>query len=90
MGIVEGSKAKSSLNFRTHKKPQPALFRVYSVSDHTPRNCVGKQSNNPTYPIHAYSVVIADGERVVVLDNLTTGFDWAVAPGAEPRCARPR
>lgn len=23
------------------------------------------------------------GERVVVLDNLTTGFDWAVAPGAE-------
>jgi len=58
MGIVEGSKAKSSLNFRTYKKPQTDLFRVYSVSDHTPRNCVGKQSNNPTYPIQyrRYSV----------------------------------
>jgi UDP-glucose 4-epimerase len=29
--------------------------------------------------VHA---LIDAGERVVVLDNLTTGFDWAVAPGA--------
>jgi UDP-glucose 4-epimerase len=30
---------------------------------------------------HVHALVDA-GERVVVLDNLTTGFDWAVAPGA--------
>jgi UDP-glucose 4-epimerase len=29
--------------------------------------------------VHA---LVDAGERVVVLDNLTTGFDWAVAPGA--------
>ena len=28
--------------------------------------------------VHA---LVDAGERVVVLDNLTTGFDWAVAPG---------
>jgi UDP-glucose 4-epimerase len=29
--------------------------------------------------VHA---LVDAGERVVVLDNLTTGFDWAVAKGA--------
>ena len=29
------------------------------------------------------------GERVVVLDNLSTGFDWAVAPGTRSWSARP-
>jgi UDP-glucose 4-epimerase len=32
-----------------------------------------------SHMLHALADV---GERVVVLDNLTTGFDWAVAPGA--------
>jgi UDP-glucose 4-epimerase len=31
---------------------------------------------------HMVHVLVDAGERVVVLDNLTTGFDWAVAPGA--------
>src|SRR6266542_3545106 len=31
---------------------------------------------------HMVHALIDAGERVVVLDNLTTGFDWAVAPGA--------
>jgi UDP-glucose 4-epimerase len=29
---------------------------------------------------HMVYALVAAGERVVVLDNLTTGFDWAVAP----------
>ena len=29
------------------------------------------------------------GERVVVLDNLSTGFDWAVAKGVPLSSARP-
>jgi UDP-glucose 4-epimerase len=28
---------------------------------------------------HMVHVLVDAGERVVVLDNLTTGFDWAVA-----------
>jgi UDP-glucose 4-epimerase len=32
---------------------------------------------------HMVHGLIDAGEQVVVLDNLTTGFDWAVAPGAE-------
>ena len=32
-----------------------------------------------SHMLHALADV---GERVVALDNLTTGFDWAVAPGA--------
>ena len=32
---------------------------------------------------HMVHGLIAGGERVVVLDNLTTGFEWAVAPGAK-------
>ena len=32
---------------------------------------------------HMVHALIEAGEHVVVLDNLTTGFDWAVAPGAE-------
>jgi UDP-glucose 4-epimerase len=31
---------------------------------------------------HMVHALVDPGERVVVLDNLTTGFDWAVAPGA--------
>jgi len=31
---------------------------------------------------HMVHALVDAGERVVVLDNLTTGFDWAVAPGA--------
>src|SRR5262245_15248010 len=31
---------------------------------------------------HMVHALIDAGERVVVLDNFTTGFDWAVAPGA--------
>jgi UDP-glucose 4-epimerase len=31
---------------------------------------------------HMVHALLDAGERVVVLDNLTTGFDWAVAPGA--------
>jgi len=31
---------------------------------------------------HMVHTLVDAGERVVVLDNLTTGFDWAVAPGA--------
>jgi UDP-glucose 4-epimerase len=31
---------------------------------------------------HMVHALIDAGERVVVLDNLTTGFDWAVAKGA--------
>jgi UDP-glucose 4-epimerase len=31
---------------------------------------------------HMVHELVDAGERVVVLDNLTTGFDWAVAPGA--------
>jgi len=30
---------------------------------------------------HMVHELVDAGERVVVLDNLTTGFDWAVAPG---------
>ncbi len=30
---------------------------------------------------HMVYTLLDAGERVVVLDNLTTGFDWAVAPG---------
>ena len=32
---------------------------------------------------HMVHALLDAGERVVVLDNLATGFDWAVAPGAE-------
>jgi UDP-glucose 4-epimerase len=32
---------------------------------------------------HMVHALVDAGERVVVLDNLTTGFDWAVPPGAE-------
>jgi UDP-glucose 4-epimerase len=31
---------------------------------------------------HMVYALVAAGERVVVLDNLTTGFDWAVSPEA--------
>jgi len=31
---------------------------------------------------HMVQALVDAGERVVVLDNLATGFDWAVAPGA--------
>ena len=31
---------------------------------------------------HMVHALVDAGERVVVLDNLITGFDWAVAPGA--------
>ena len=31
---------------------------------------------------HMVYTLVDAGERVVVIDNLTTGFDWAVAPGA--------
>jgi UDP-glucose 4-epimerase len=31
---------------------------------------------------HMVHALVDAGERVVVLDNLATGFDWAVAPGA--------
>jgi UDP-glucose 4-epimerase len=31
---------------------------------------------------HMAQALVDAGERVVVLDNLATGFDWAVAPGA--------
>jgi UDP-glucose 4-epimerase len=31
---------------------------------------------------HMVHALVDAGERVVVLDNLTTGFEWAVAPGA--------
>src|SRR5262249_56466299 len=31
---------------------------------------------------HMVHAVVDAGERVVVLDNLATGFDWAVAQGA--------
>ena len=31
---------------------------------------------------HMVYNLLAGGEQVVVLDNLTTGFDWAVAQGA--------
>src|SRR6266702_1815787 len=31
---------------------------------------------------HMVHALVDAGERVVVLDNLTTGFDWAVAKGA--------
>ena len=31
---------------------------------------------------HMVHALIDAGERVVLLDNLATGFDWAVAPGA--------
>jgi UDP-glucose 4-epimerase len=31
---------------------------------------------------HMVHALVDAGERVVVLDNLTTGFDWALAPGA--------
>src|SRR5258705_760173 len=30
---------------------------------------------------HMVYALVAAGERVVVLDNLTTGFDWAIAEG---------
>jgi len=33
---------------------------------------------------HMVHALVDAGERVVVLDNLTTGFDWAVARGASP------
>jgi UDP-glucose 4-epimerase len=33
---------------------------------------------------HMVHVLVDAGERVVVLDNLATGFDWAVAQGASP------
>ena len=32
---------------------------------------------------HMVYTLLDAGERVVVLDNLTTGFDWAVAPGVQ-------
>ena len=32
---------------------------------------------------HMVHALLDAGEQVVVLDHLTTGFDWAVAPGAE-------
>ena len=31
---------------------------------------------------HIVHALVDAGERVVVLDSLTTGFDWAVAPDA--------
>src|SRR5262249_21964538 len=31
---------------------------------------------------HMVHALVDGGERVVVLDNLTTGFDWALAPAA--------
>ena len=31
---------------------------------------------------HMAHALVDAGERVVVLDNLTTGFEWAVPPGA--------
>ena len=31
---------------------------------------------------HMVHALVDAGERVVVLDNLMTGFDWAVVPGA--------
>jgi len=30
---------------------------------------------------HMVYALVAAGERVIVLDNLSTGFDWAVAAG---------
>ena len=30
---------------------------------------------------HMVYALVAAGERVVVLDNLSTGFDWAIAEG---------
>src|SRR6185312_10070149 len=32
---------------------------------------------------HMVHGLLADGEQVVVLDNLSTGFDWAIAPAAK-------
>jgi len=32
---------------------------------------------------HMVYALVAAGERVVVLDNLSTGFDWAISPDAE-------
>src|SRR5438128_8557100 len=31
---------------------------------------------------HMVYALLGAGERVVVLDNLSTGFEWAIAPGA--------
>jgi UDP-glucose 4-epimerase len=31
---------------------------------------------------HMVRALLEAGDQVVVLDNLTTGFDWAVPPGA--------
>src|SRR5260370_23964419 len=31
--------------------------------------------------IHLVYALVAAGERVIVLDNLSTGFDWAIAAG---------
>jgi UDP-glucose 4-epimerase len=31
---------------------------------------------------HMVQALVGAGERVVMLDNLTTGFEWAVAKGA--------
>ena len=31
---------------------------------------------------HMVHVLLEAGKQVVVLDNLTSGFDWAVPPGA--------
>jgi len=32
---------------------------------------------------HMVHGLLADGERTIVLDNLSTGFEWAIAPGAQ-------
>jgi UDP-glucose 4-epimerase len=37
---------------------------------------------------HMVHALVDAGERVVVLDNLATGFDWAVAQGASLRHRR--
>ena len=37
---------------------------------------------------HMVYALVAAGERVVVLDNLSTGFDWAIACSAKPAIRR--
>jgi len=38
---------------------------------------------------HMHHALVAAGERVVVLDNLSTGFDWAVAAGVPLEVGEP-
>jgi hypothetical protein len=59
------------------------MSKTYFKSDHF--NGGGSTGGAGYIGSHMVHALVDAGERVVVLDNLTTGFDWAVASVAGDR-----